>query len=66
MHRRSVAVFDRFLSALATILDKADTYCAAKKIKPEVILAAMRGAGLDEVRSSVQYSILRAYVGCRA
>ena len=40
MHRRSVAVFDRFLSALATILDKADTYCAAKKIKPEVILAA--------------------------
>lgn len=35
-------------------------------VPPEVILAAMRGAGLEEVRSSVQYSILRAYVGCRA
>jgi hypothetical protein len=40
MHRRSVAVFDRFLSALATILDKAEAHCEAKKIKPEVILAA--------------------------
>jgi uncharacterized protein len=40
MHRRSVAVFDRFLSALAVILDKAEAHCAAKKIKPEVILAA--------------------------
>jgi uncharacterized protein len=39
MHRRSVAVFDRFLTALATILDKAETHCAAKKIKPEIILA---------------------------
>ena len=40
MHRRSVAVFDRFLSALATILDKAEAHCTAKNIKPEVILAA--------------------------
>lgn len=40
MHRRSVAVFDRFLSALATILDKAEAYCETKKIKPEVLLAA--------------------------
>lgn len=40
MHRRSVAVFDRFLSALATILDKTEAHCEAKKIKPEVILAA--------------------------
>jgi hypothetical protein len=40
MHRRTVAVFDRFLSALSTILDKTETYCEAKKIKPEVILAA--------------------------
>ena len=40
MHRRSVAVFDRFLSALSTILDKAEAHCEAKKIKPEVILAA--------------------------
>ena len=40
MHRRSVAVFDRFLSALAVILDKAEAHCEAKKIKPEVILAA--------------------------
>jgi uncharacterized protein len=40
MHRRSVAVFDRFLSALSAILDKADAHCEAKKIKPEVILAA--------------------------
>jgi uncharacterized protein len=40
MHRRSVAVFDRFLSALSTILDKTEAHCEAKKIKPEVILAA--------------------------
>ena len=40
MHRRSVAVFDRFLSALATILDQAEPHCEAKKTKPEVILAA--------------------------
>lgn len=40
MHRRSVAVFDRFLSALSAILDKAEAHCEAKKIKPEVILAA--------------------------
>jgi hypothetical protein len=40
MHRRSVAVFDRFLSALAVILDKAEAHCEARKIKPEVILAA--------------------------
>ena len=39
MHRRSVAVFDRFLSTLAVILDKAETHCEAKKIKPEIILA---------------------------
>ncbi|MDM7932789.1 DUF1993 family protein [Tabrizicola sp.] len=40
MHRRSVAVFDRFLSALATILARAEAHCEARKIKPEVILAA--------------------------
>jgi uncharacterized protein len=40
MHRRSVAVFDRFLSALSTVLDKASAHCEAKKIQPEVILAA--------------------------
>ena len=40
MHRRSVAVFDRFLSALSTILDKAEAHCEARKIKPEVILTA--------------------------
>jgi uncharacterized protein len=40
MHRRSVAVFDRFLAALGSVLDKASAHCEAKKIKPEVILAA--------------------------
>ena len=40
MHRRSVAVFDRFLSALAAILDKAEAHCTARRIAPEVILAA--------------------------
>jgi hypothetical protein len=40
MHRRSVAVFDRFLAALAKILDKAEAHCTAKGIKPEVILSA--------------------------
>ena len=39
MHRRSVAVFDRFLAALSAILDRAEAHCAARKIKPEVILA---------------------------
>ena len=39
MHRRSVAVFDRFLSALSAILYKAEAHCEAKKIKPEVILS---------------------------
>ena len=39
MHRRSIAVFDRFLAGLSSILDKAEAYCDAKKIKPEVILA---------------------------
>ena len=38
MHRRSVAVFDRFLSALSSVLTKAEAHCEAKKIKPEVIL----------------------------
>jgi uncharacterized protein len=40
MHHRSVAVYDRFLAALSTILTKAEAHCEAKKIKPEVILAA--------------------------
>lgn len=40
MHRRSVAVFDRFLATLAVILDKAETHCEARGIKPEIILAA--------------------------
>lgn len=40
MHRRSVAVFDRFLAALAQILNKAEAHCTAKGIKPEVILSA--------------------------
>jgi len=39
MHRQSVAVFDRFLSALSNILAKAEAQCEAKKYKPEVILA---------------------------
>ena len=40
MHRRSVAVFDRFLAALSSVLDKASAHCEAKNIKPEVILTA--------------------------
>ena len=40
MHRQSVAVYDRFLSALSSILSKAEAHCEARKIKPEVILAA--------------------------
>ncbi len=39
MHRRSVAVFDRFLVALSAILTKAEAHCEAKKYKPEIILA---------------------------
>ena len=40
MHRQSVAVFDRFLSALSQILTKASTHCDARGYKPEVILSA--------------------------
>lgn len=40
MHRQSVAVFDRFLAALSAILTKAEAHCEARKIKPEMILAA--------------------------
>ena len=40
MHRQSVAVFDRFLAALASILSKAEAHCEARKINSEVILAA--------------------------
>jgi uncharacterized protein len=40
MHRRSAAVFDRFLSALAKVLDKAEAHCEAKKIQPEALLSA--------------------------
>ncbi len=38
MHARSIAVYDRFLGGLATIVTKADAHCATKKIKPEVLL----------------------------
>lgn len=38
MHRRSVAVYDRFLAALAAILQKADGHCTARGIKPEALL----------------------------
>ena len=39
MHRQSVAVFDRFLAALAAILTKTESHCETRKIKPEVLLA---------------------------
>jgi hypothetical protein len=38
MHRRSVAVYDRFLAALAAILKKAEAHCEARGIKPEALL----------------------------
>ena len=38
MHRRSVAVYDRFLAALSGCLTKAEAHCEARKIKPEAIL----------------------------
>ena len=40
MHQRSVVVFDRFLAALSTILDKAEAHCTAKKIQAEAMLSA--------------------------
>ncbi|OYX26195.1 MAG: hypothetical protein B7Z10_04015 [Rhodobacterales bacterium 32-66-7] len=40
MHRQSVAVFDRFLATLSSILAKAEAHCEARRIKPEVMLAA--------------------------
>ena len=38
MPRRSVAVFDRFLGALAANLGKAEVHCAARAVKPAEIL----------------------------
>ena len=38
MHTATVPVFDRFLAALAALLAKAETHCAARKIDPAVIL----------------------------
>lgn len=40
MYRQSIAVYDRFLAALASVLAKAEAQCEARKFKPEVILAA--------------------------
>lgn len=40
MHRQSVVTYDRFLAALSAILTKTEAHCAAKNIKPDVILAA--------------------------
>jgi uncharacterized protein len=56
MHRRSVAVFDRFLSALATVLDKAEAHCEARKIKPEVILASRLFPDMFSFTRQVQLS----------
>lgn len=39
MHHRSIAVYDRFLANLSTILTKAEVHCTAKGIKPEAMLS---------------------------
>jgi len=39
MHHRSIAVYDRFLGALAKVLTKAEAHCTARNIKPEALLA---------------------------
>ena len=64
MHRRSVAVFDRFLFALAAILDKAEAYCEAKKIKPEVILSARLFPDMFPLVNQVQLACDFAARGC--
>lgn len=38
MHRRSIAVYDRFLANLSRVLAKAEAHCEAKGIKPEAML----------------------------
>ena len=38
MHDRSVVVFDRFLGALAAILQKAEAHCTERQIRPEALL----------------------------
>lgn len=38
MHARSIAVYDRFLGGLSTIVTKAEAHCAAKNINPEALL----------------------------
>jgi hypothetical protein len=38
MHHRSVAVYDRFLGALAAILTKAEAHCTARSIPPEALI----------------------------
>jgi hypothetical protein len=38
MYGASVPLFTRTLNALSAVLDKADAYCAAKKVEPSVLL----------------------------
>ena len=64
MYRRSAAVFDRFLAALAAILDKAEAHCAERKIKEEAILGARLFPDMFTFTRQVQLACDFAARGC--
>jgi uncharacterized protein len=54
MHQISLPVFQRRLSALSAILDKADAFAAARKVEPEVLLNARLAPDMFPLKRQVQ------------
>lgn len=54
MHQVSLPVFQRRLSALSAILDKADAFAAARKVEPEVLLNARLAPDMFPLKRQVQ------------
>lgn len=54
MHQVSLPVFQRMLKSLSAILDKAETFAAAKKIEPDVLLNARLAPDMFPLKRQVQ------------
>ena len=54
MYQASIPVFVQILSALSTVLDKAQTHAAAKKIDPAVLLAARLAPDMFPLSHQIQ------------
>jgi uncharacterized protein len=54
MDQASIPVFAQTLSALSSVLDKAGAYASAKKIDPDVLLAARLSADMFALSRQVQ------------